>query len=106
LDRLPHCDCVEPAATPLAPGNNPELAAALAELLADRVLELGRKRSAADASCVGLGDAEYVADRARSDTRPGRGLSCHRVRRRDERIGAVVDIQPLTPTPFEQATPA
>src|SRR6185312_14461723 len=42
---LPHQHGVEPAAAPLAPGIDAELPAAAADLLADLVLQLGRKRS-------------------------------------------------------------
>ncbi len=47
----------------------------------------------ADARGVGLGDAEHVVDGARPDARAGGRLRRHRVRRGDERIGAVVDVE-------------
>src|ERR1700730_2720180 len=54
LHRLAHHDRVEPAAAPFAPSDDAELAAALAQLLARRVLELGRKRAVADAGGISL----------------------------------------------------
>ena len=53
---------VEPAAAPLAARDGAELAATLADLLAERVRQLGRKRPGPDARRVGLGNAEHVAD--------------------------------------------
>jgi hypothetical protein len=102
LDRLPHCHRVKPAAAPLASGDDAEFAAALAELLADRVVELGRKRAAADARRVGLGDTEHVADRGGCDPRPGRSLSRDRIRRGDNGVGAVIDIEHRLLRPLEQ----
>ena len=74
-------------------GDGAELAAAVAEGLADRVGQLGRERAAADPGRVGLGDAEHKADRRRRDAGPGRGLPGHRVRRGHVGIGAVIDIE-------------
>ena len=64
--RLAHQHRVEPAAAALAPGDGAELVAALAEPLADLVVQLGRERAGADARGVGLDDAEHEADRARA----------------------------------------
>ena len=50
---------VEPAAAARAAGDGAELVAALAEPLADLVVQLGRERPGADARGVGLGDAEH-----------------------------------------------
>ncbi len=75
---------------------------ALAELLADRVGELGGERSLAHPRGVGLGDAEHVIERAGPDARAGRRLRRHRVRRGDEGIGAVVDVEQRALRPFEQ----
>src|SRR5205085_6735494 len=84
---------VEPAAAALAPRDGAELAPALADALAGAVAELGRERSLADPRRIGLGDAEHVADGARSEPGAGRGLPCDRVRGGDEGIGAVVDVE-------------
>ena len=48
----------------LAAGDGAELVAALAELLADVIVLLGRERARADARGVGLDDAEHEAGRA------------------------------------------
>ncbi len=65
-DGLSHQGGVEPAAAALAAGDGSELAAALADEIADRVVLLGGKRPQADARGVGLG--RY---RAHSRPRPG-----------------------------------
>ena len=49
----------------------PNSCAALADALADLVVELGRERAAADARGVGLGDAEHVVDRVGADAGAG-----------------------------------
>src|SRR3546814_20335275 len=60
---LPDEHGVEPAAAALAPGDGAEFMPALAELLAGRILELGREGGAADARRIALGDAEHEAAR-------------------------------------------
>ena len=55
--------------------------------------EFGRERAAADARRIGLGDAQHVADRAGTEPRAGRGVGRHGVRRRDVRVGAMVDVE-------------
>ena len=57
--RLAHQHRVEPAAAALAPGHGAEFVAALAEPLADRIVELGRERPRADPGGIGLDDAEH-----------------------------------------------
>ena len=64
VDRLADQHGIEPAAAALAAGDGAELVAALAEALADLVVELGRERAGADAGRVGLDDAEHEAGRA------------------------------------------
>src|SRR5690606_16353345 len=54
-DRALERDDVDPAAAARAAGRRAELGAALADALADRVVQFGRKRAAADAGRVGLG---------------------------------------------------
>ena len=83
LDGLAHQHGVEPAAAPLAPRDGAELVPALAEPLADLVVELGRERPGADARRVGLGDAEHVADGARAHARARRRLGGDGVGRGD-----------------------
>ena len=93
LDRLADQHGVEPAAAARPAGDGAELVAALAQPLADRVDELGRERAGADARRVGLGDAEHEADAVGADAGPGGRRRRHRVRRGDERVGAVVDVE-------------
>ena len=102
LARLAHQAGVEPAAAARPPGHRAELDAALAEQPAGLVLELGRERPLAHPRGVGLGDAEHVVDRARAHAGAGRGLRRHGVRRGDERIGAVVDVEQRPLRAFEQ----
>ena len=99
---LAHEAGVEPAAAARAPRDRAELRPALAEQLADLVVELGRERPLAHARRVGLGDAEHVVEGAGADARAGRRLRRHRVRRGDERIGAVVDVEQRALRAFEQ----
>ena len=49
----------------------PYSCAAVADALADFVVEFGRERAAADARGVGLGDAEHVVDRVGADAGAG-----------------------------------
>ena len=67
--RLAHQHRVEPAAAALAAGDGAELVAALAELLADLIVLLGREGAGADAGGVGLDDAEHEAGRRRARCR-------------------------------------
>ena len=76
---LAHQHRVEPAAAALAAGDGAELVAALAEALADLVVELGRERALADAGGVGLDDAEHEVDRARAHAGAGRRHARRRV---------------------------
>jgi hypothetical protein len=69
-DRLAYQRCVEPAAAALAARDRTEFMTLLAEELTDLVLQLGRERAFADASRVGLGDAENIAERARPMPEP------------------------------------
>ena len=86
---------VEPARTTAATGVGAELVAAVDELVADRVAleQLGGERAAADARDVGLGHADHPLDRTRADTGAGAHAPRDGVRRRDERIGAVVEVE-------------
>src|SRR3984957_7286534 len=53
---------VEPAAAALASGVDAEFLAAAANLLADLIMQFGRKRTLADPGGVGLADSENVTD--------------------------------------------
>src|SRR4051794_8224066 len=86
-------DEVEPAGPARAARRRPELAAALADLAADLVVELRRERAGADAGRVRLRDAPDLVDVARADAGADARGARHRVRRRHERIGPVVDVE-------------
>src|SRR4029077_439832 len=90
---LAHQHRVEPAAAPRPAGDDAEFLAALAERPADLVELLGRKRPGADAGGVGLADAEHIADGVGAEAGAGRRLRRDRIRRRDIRISAVVDVE-------------
>ena len=59
-------DQVEPAAAAVAAGRRAELAAQLAQVRAELVVELGRERPGADPRRVGLGDAPDLVDVGRA----------------------------------------
>src|SRR3954466_4091774 len=61
---LAHQHRVKPAAAPFASGVDAKFLAAAADLLANGVMQLGRKRPLAASRSVRLADAEHVADRA------------------------------------------
>src|SRR5579872_5655914 len=61
---LAHQRGIEPAAAALASGVDAEFLAAAANLLADRVMQFGRKRALTDAGRISLTDSKHVADRA------------------------------------------
>ena len=101
-DRALERDDVHPAAAARAAGGGAEFLAALADALADFVVEFGRERAAADARGVGLGDAEHVVDRIRADAGAGERAADGGVGRGDVRIGAVVDVEQRALRAFEQ----
>src|SRR4029079_4921513 len=86
-------DQVQPARAPRPPGGGAELAAALADLGAEIVVELGRERAGADARDVRLGDAPDLVDVLRPDAGADARRARYRVRAGDERIRAVVDVE-------------
>src|SRR5690606_16534997 len=55
-------DDVHPAAAARAAGGGAVLGTAVAQALADVVIEFGGERAAADAGGIGLGDAQHVVD--------------------------------------------
>src|ERR1700722_6165647 len=71
----------------------PHPAAGDAQAVAELAAQFGRERTRADARAVGLRDADDVADRARPDAEAGARAAGDRVRTRDERIGAVADVE-------------
>src|SRR3989454_9228977 len=93
---------VEPAAAPRPARGGAEFVPALAQQLADRVVELGRKRPGAHARVIRFGDAENVMQHLRPDPRPGSRRSCNAVARGDVRIRAVIDVEKGSLRPLEQ----
>src|SRR5665213_768081 len=93
LTGVARCDRVVPAAPTRAAGRDAELATDGAQPFAALVVQLGGKRSAADAGAVRLRDAEHASDRRRSDPEPDAGAAGDGVRAGDERIGPVGDVE-------------
>ena len=90
-------DEVEPAAAALAAGDGAELAAELAQLLLLRRRDLARERPCADAGDVRLRDADDLVEAVGADADARRRAGGDRVRRRDERIRAVVEVEQRSP---------
>ena len=93
LDGLTHHHRVKPAATPPPARDGAKFVAALAQALPHRIVQLGGKRAGTDARGIGLGDAQHITDRARTDAAARRRLSRHGVGRSDVRVRAVIDIE-------------
>ncbi len=88
-----HGHGVEPAATAGAAGGGAVLVAALADVVADVVVLLGRKGPAADARGVGLDDAHEILHRLRRNTRAGVEPQRRAVAAGHVRVRAVIDVQ-------------
>ena len=86
-------DHVQPAAAARTAGGGAVFAADAAQSLAGGVEEFRRERAAAHAGAVSLEDAHHLAHAAGSDPEAGANACRHRVGRRDEGIGAEVDVQ-------------
>src|SRR5690606_31745820 len=86
-------DDVEPATAALAARGRAVLVALLAQVLPDLVVKLGRERARAHAGRVRLADAPDLVDVGRPDARAHTGGAGDRVRRGDERIRAVVEVE-------------
>src|ERR1700761_4974111 len=71
---LAHQRRIEPAAAALASGVDTEFLAAPADLLANLIMQFGRKRALPDPGRVSLADPKHVADRTGPDTGAGRRL--------------------------------
>src|SRR4051812_18094889 len=99
--RVLQRDQIEPSGAPRAAGRRPELAAALADLDPDLVVELGRERARADARRVRLRDAPHLVDVAWTDAGADARRTRDRVRRGHERIRAVVDVEQRALRAFE-----
>src|SRR5690606_6066398 len=95
-------DDVDPAAAARAPRRCAVLGAAIADALADLVVELGGERAAAHARGIGLGDAEHVVDRIGAHARAGQRAADGGVGAGDVGIGAVVDVEQRALRAFAQ----
>ena len=84
---------VEPAGPAATAGDRAELAADLDEPVAVGIGELGRERPGPDPGRVGLGDPDDAVDVARAEAGAGARAAGGRVRRRDVRVGAVVEVE-------------
>ena len=84
---------VVPAAAPQAPGVDAHLAAGHLQVLAPLVEQLRGERPRSHARGVGLDDPERARDARRADARPHARAAGRRVRRGDERVRAVVDVE-------------
>src|SRR5208282_6376186 len=82
-------------------GRRTELAPALPDLLAHLVVQLAWEWPRAHAGRVGLGDAPDLVDALGTHAGPDACRPGQRVRRGDERVGAVVDVQHRTLRPLE-----
>ncbi len=88
-----HADGVEPAAAPGPAGGRAELDADLREVGAGLVEQLRREGAAADAGGVGLDHAKHVVEGRRAQPGAGGGGPGGRVRRRNVRVRAVINIE-------------
>src|SRR5207302_10580670 len=86
-------DGVEPADAPRPPGGRAVLVAALADAVRQVVEELGGEEAGADARGVGLDDADDDLDGARADAGADAGAAGDGMRRGDERIGTVIEVE-------------
>src|SRR5690606_28985260 len=86
-------DDVHPAAAARAAGGGAVLGAAVADALADLVVQLGRERAAAHAGSVGLRYTQHVVDVLRAHAGAGQRAAHSGVGAGDVRVGAVVDVQ-------------
>ncbi len=102
--RVLQGDEVQPAGAAAASGRGAVLVSAVDDAVADLVAleQLGREGAGADAGRVGLRDTPHLVDVARPDAGSDAGRRADRVRRRHERIRAVVDVQQRALRALEQ----
>ena len=100
--RVAEGDRVEPAAAARAAGDRAVFVAAVAQVLAELVVELGGKRPAADARRIGLHHADDVVDVPHRHAGAAGDADARAVAAGDERIRAVVDVEQRALRAFEQ----
>ena len=101
-DGVAQHHCVEPAGATATFGVDAVLVAQVHDLVAGGVEELRRHRTGSHTRDIRLGDADHPIDVAWSDTGADTGSTRDRVGGRDERIGAVVQVQERRLGAFEQ----
>ncbi len=84
---------VEPSRTTATTGDGAKFTTDVDHAIGHLAVHLGRKRAGANARGVRLGDADHAGDVARADAAARARAAGGRVRRRDERIRAVVDVE-------------
>jgi len=97
---------IEPAAAAHTARHCPELAAELADALLRRALDLAGERALADARDVRLRDADDLVDPLGADAEAHRRTGCDGARRRDERVGAVVEVEQCPLRTLEENPPS
>ena len=95
---------IKPATPPFAACYRAKFAAAFAHTRAISTKIFGRKRAAADAGCIGFGNAKHKADIGWADTGACCRLPGNGVAGGDKRIGAVINIEHDPLCPFKQNT--
>src|SRR5450830_250069 len=104
LYRAAQQGSVEPAAAAGTARHGAEFMADLRQVVTDAGIgrQFRREWAGANARRVSLGDAHDVVQHARAYARTGGGIAGHAVRRSDEWVGTVVDVEQGTLRAFEQ----
>src|SRR5471032_467278 len=104
LYRAAQQGSIEPAAAAGTARHGAEFMADLRQVVADACIgrQFRRERAGADARRVSLGDAHDVVQHAWTHARTGGGIAGHAVRRGDEWIRAMVDVEQGALRAFEQ----
>src|SRR5712664_248096 len=100
--RVPQHLQIQPAAAPWPPRNRAKLFPARAHFLRIQVRHLRRKRSAAHARRVRLGNTQHVFELRRRHAHACRSTPRSRARRCHERVRPVIDVQHRSLRAFEQ----
>src|SRR5207244_6192762 len=95
-------DLIEPAAAAFAAGDRAELATELTHTLLIGAFDLRRERPFPDPGHVSLRDTDHAVDPVRADADACRRVCRDRVRRRDEWIRAVVEVEQCPLCALEQ----
>src|SRR5579871_1933807 len=98
IEAVDHCSVaqerhIEPAAAARTSSDGSILVAGLANLLSVGIVELRRKRTAANASDVCLRDADHSVDAGRGDSGAGTSTTGRSARRGNKGVGAMINIE-------------